>query len=174
MRQNYHRVPRIRENRVPRIREIGSLQVHTGYLTFSLKKNWCNIRFCVIDHAAASFWRSTCVQVFIHEETIRLTWRATRSLQDNSERRVLRERKKPFTSMTLAKWTNEKTARLSNVTSFVNALGKNQSNERPRNHRKMSSCAMHNSKTTDSCVAIICVCRYKGRIQPLSLGGRFQ
>jgi len=27
------RVPRI-ENRVPRIREIGSLQVHTGYLTF--------------------------------------------------------------------------------------------------------------------------------------------
>ena len=34
------RVPRIRENyhRVPRIREIGSLQIHTGYLTFSLKK----------------------------------------------------------------------------------------------------------------------------------------
>jgi len=33
--------PRIRENyhRVPRIREIGSQQVHTGYLTFSLKKN---------------------------------------------------------------------------------------------------------------------------------------
>ena len=31
------RVPRI-ENRVPRIREIWSLQVHTGYLTFSLKK----------------------------------------------------------------------------------------------------------------------------------------
>jgi len=27
--ENYHRVPRIRE--------IGSLQVHTGYLTFSLK-----------------------------------------------------------------------------------------------------------------------------------------
>jgi len=35
--QNYHRVPRIPENRVPRIREIGSLQVHTEYLTFSLK-----------------------------------------------------------------------------------------------------------------------------------------
>jgi len=28
----------MRENRVPRIREIGSLQVLTGYLTFSLKK----------------------------------------------------------------------------------------------------------------------------------------
>jgi len=38
--KNYHRVPRIRENyhRVPRIRGIGSLQVHTGYLTFSSKK----------------------------------------------------------------------------------------------------------------------------------------
>jgi len=33
-----NRVPRIRENRVPRIGEIGSLQVHTGHLTFSLKK----------------------------------------------------------------------------------------------------------------------------------------
>jgi len=32
-----NRVPRIRENyhRVPRIREIGSLQVHTRYPTFS-------------------------------------------------------------------------------------------------------------------------------------------
>ena len=38
IRENYHRVPTIRENRVPRIREIGSLQVHTGHLTFSLKK----------------------------------------------------------------------------------------------------------------------------------------
>jgi len=34
--ENYHRVPRIRENRVPIIREIGSLQINTGYLTFSL------------------------------------------------------------------------------------------------------------------------------------------
>ena len=35
------RVPRISENyhRVPNIREIGSPQVHTGYLKFSLKKN---------------------------------------------------------------------------------------------------------------------------------------
>jgi len=39
IRENYHRFPRIRENRVPRIREIVSVQVHTGYLTFSLKKN---------------------------------------------------------------------------------------------------------------------------------------
>jgi len=38
IRENYHRVTKIRENRVPRIREIGSLQIHTGYLTFSLKK----------------------------------------------------------------------------------------------------------------------------------------
>jgi len=38
IRENYHRVSRIRESRVPRIREIGSLQIHTGYLTFSLKK----------------------------------------------------------------------------------------------------------------------------------------
>jgi len=33
-------VSRSRENWVPRIREIGSLQIHTGYLTFSLKKTW--------------------------------------------------------------------------------------------------------------------------------------
>jgi len=33
-------VPRIRENydRVPKIREIGSLHIHTGYLTFFFKK----------------------------------------------------------------------------------------------------------------------------------------
>jgi len=42
IRENYHRVPKIRENRIPRIREIGSLQIHTGYLTFSLKKTWLN------------------------------------------------------------------------------------------------------------------------------------
>jgi len=36
------RVSRISENyhRVLRINEIASLQVHTGYLTFSLKKTW--------------------------------------------------------------------------------------------------------------------------------------
>jgi len=37
IRENYHRVPTVRENRVPRIREIGSLQIHNGHLTFSLK-----------------------------------------------------------------------------------------------------------------------------------------
>ena len=36
-------VPRIRENRVPRIRKIGSLQVHTGYLTFSLQQPTINL-----------------------------------------------------------------------------------------------------------------------------------
>jgi len=43
IRENHHRVPRIKENRVPGIREIGSLQVHIGYLTFSLKKPWANL-----------------------------------------------------------------------------------------------------------------------------------
>jgi len=38
IRENYHRVPKIRENRVLRIREIGSLQMQTWFLTFSLKK----------------------------------------------------------------------------------------------------------------------------------------
>jgi len=38
IREDYHRVPRIKENRVSRIRETGSLQIHTGNLTFSLKK----------------------------------------------------------------------------------------------------------------------------------------
>jgi len=38
IRENHHGVPRIKENLVPIIREIGSLQVHIGYLTFSLKE----------------------------------------------------------------------------------------------------------------------------------------
>jgi len=38
IRENYHRVPIIKENQVLRIRQIRSLQIHTGYLTFSLKK----------------------------------------------------------------------------------------------------------------------------------------
>jgi len=37
IRENYHQVPKIRENRIPRIRETGSLQIQTGFLTFSLK-----------------------------------------------------------------------------------------------------------------------------------------
>ena len=43
IRENYHRVPKVRKNRVPRIRQIGSLQIHTGYLTFSLKKTLVTI-----------------------------------------------------------------------------------------------------------------------------------
>jgi len=38
IRENHHQVPRIYENRVFRIIEIGSLQVHIGYLTFFFKK----------------------------------------------------------------------------------------------------------------------------------------
>jgi len=39
IRENYHRVPKTRENRIPRIRKIGSLQIQTGFLTFSFIKN---------------------------------------------------------------------------------------------------------------------------------------
>jgi len=62
IRENYHRVPKIRENRVPRIREIGSLQVHTGYLTFSLKKALisCSIHL----HYAIHFTNNQCCQPF--------------------------------------------------------------------------------------------------------------
>jgi len=53
-----NRVPRI-ENRVPRIREIGSLQVHTGYLTFCLKnlvvQQW-NKGFATLEQFA---WNTT-------------------------------------------------------------------------------------------------------------------
>jgi len=47
--RNENQVLKIRENyhRVPRIREIGSLQVHTGYLTFSLKKTLVSIKYIV-------------------------------------------------------------------------------------------------------------------------------
>jgi len=38
-------VLRISENRVPTIREIGFLQVHAGYLTFSLKKLGFNVGY---------------------------------------------------------------------------------------------------------------------------------
>jgi len=55
IRENYHRVPRIRQNRVPRIREIGTLQVHTGYLTYSLKKKpWLYI--CLFKSTYTSKW----------------------------------------------------------------------------------------------------------------------
>ena len=39
--ENNHRVPKISENQAPRIREIGSLQIQTGFLTFSLQKHLC-------------------------------------------------------------------------------------------------------------------------------------
>ena len=48
IRENHHRVPRIRENRVPRIREIGSLQVHTRHLTFPLKKHCSRNSFYIL------------------------------------------------------------------------------------------------------------------------------
>ena len=38
IRENYHLVPKIRENRLPRIREIVSLQIHTGKQIFPLIK----------------------------------------------------------------------------------------------------------------------------------------
>jgi len=40
-------IPKIRENRAPRIREIGSLQIQTGFPTFSLKKTLVYIYFFV-------------------------------------------------------------------------------------------------------------------------------
>jgi len=46
IRENYHRVPRIGENRVRKITEIGSLQVHTGYLIFLKKSNLPQILCC--------------------------------------------------------------------------------------------------------------------------------
>ena len=50
-----YRIPRIRENRVPRIRGIGSLQVHTGHLTFSLKKT--ALYRCWTSRACTYTWR---------------------------------------------------------------------------------------------------------------------
>jgi len=54
IRENYHQVPRIRENRVLRIR-IGSLHVHTGYLTFSSKKPWTMLTKCTFIHCLKHF-----------------------------------------------------------------------------------------------------------------------
>jgi len=58
MRENYHRAPRIKENRVPRIREIGFLQVHSGYLTVSLKKLAFIRKSCALekDPQAENHW----------------------------------------------------------------------------------------------------------------------
>jgi len=48
IRETCHRVPKIRENRIPRIREIGSLQVHTGYLRFAKKTDLAHIFFAAL------------------------------------------------------------------------------------------------------------------------------
>ena len=62
IRENYYRVSRFRENRVPRIREIGSLQVHTGYLTFSIK-NSVNVAYL---HLTLSSNWFKCLMLFIN------------------------------------------------------------------------------------------------------------
>ena len=41
--ENYPQTHRLKQNQVPRIREIGSLQVHTRFLTVSLKKNYLSV-----------------------------------------------------------------------------------------------------------------------------------
>jgi len=68
--ENYHRVPRIGENLVPRIREIGSLQVHTWYLTLSEKKTDSIMTKCknnvrenfVIRYAFSYLMNRTCLK----------------------------------------------------------------------------------------------------------------
>jgi len=59
IRENHHWVPRIKENRVPIIREIGSLQVHIGYLTFSLKKT-CECNNYLLIELQNIDWLLTC------------------------------------------------------------------------------------------------------------------
>jgi len=56
LRENYHRVLKIRENWVPRIREIASLQIHTGFLRFSLKKPWVYYIFILIIFRKQKKW----------------------------------------------------------------------------------------------------------------------
>ena len=65
IRENYHRVPKIRENRVPRIREIGSLQIQTGFLTFSLKKTG-------IEHDRTQSNKSVLYRAHLFENSIKL------------------------------------------------------------------------------------------------------
>jgi len=65
IRENCNWVPKIRENRVPRIREIGSLQIHTRFLTFSLKKTvWCVLLLEKADCKIlwkSTFWAGACL-----------------------------------------------------------------------------------------------------------------
>ena len=72
IRENYHRVPRTRENRVPRIREIGSLQVHTGYLTFSLKKTWNMQSKSTTARSAADHYCATTRTNWLHPPRLKL------------------------------------------------------------------------------------------------------
>jgi len=49
-----NRVPKIRKNRVPRVREIGFLQIQTGFLTFSLKNGGNDLNAHLIAHLGLS------------------------------------------------------------------------------------------------------------------------
>jgi len=61
IKENYHQVPRIKENWVPRIRQIGSLQVHIGYLTVSLKKTLIFTQHTFPNHAVAVLVNMNCL-----------------------------------------------------------------------------------------------------------------
>ena len=56
------------ENRVPKIKDIGSLQIHTGYLTFFLKKlHFCVVQqthFCVVQQTHFCVFQPTHFCVF--------------------------------------------------------------------------------------------------------------
>ena len=74
IRENYHRVLKIRENRVPRIREVGSLQIHIGHLTFSLKKPDLKQDAC-----CCCFWQLTSILILrLHcltvDSTDQISW----------------------------------------------------------------------------------------------------
>jgi len=59
IREIYHRVSKIRENRVPRIREIGSLHIHTGSLTLSLKKTFPSV--IMVAHPCCKWLNFSCM-----------------------------------------------------------------------------------------------------------------
>ena len=68
IRENYHRVPKIRENRIPRIREIGSLQIQTEFLTFSSKKTG----FAFFWPLFSTIW--LFVEIFIGQPCLTPSW----------------------------------------------------------------------------------------------------
>jgi len=82
IRAHYHRVPKIRENGVPRIREIGSLQIHTGYLNIFLKKNCFTLSAAYINQSIKNWIRSTSFmrESFVDQlrESVSLSTVATR------------------------------------------------------------------------------------------------